>query len=223
MKHTLRLAAVGLIGAVTLTATGGAAGASVTRVPRRPAMAVVKAECNQKINQRVLVLVDMRNKIEHTLRLSPDQKAPIIASINETLSVLNGISRPAVNNADTPAELAQACRSIFVDLRIFAVYAPQVRYSAMVDAVGNFKDNLATKVAAAHDQGSDTTEPEALLSSAQQKLDDASAKIASVSPASFNADPAGTRATWDAVHADIVGAFVDLLHVHQWLHPAATA
>jgi len=218
MNKTIRLAVAGLVGAATIAATGGTAGASVTRLPRHPAMAVVRRECNQKINVRVMLLVDMRNKVEHTQRLSVDQKAPIIASINETLSVLTGISRPAVNSATTPAALAEACRSVFVDLRIFAVYAPQVRYLAMVDAVSNFHDTLAAKVSAAHDQGHDTTDAEGLLSSAQQKLNDASTKIASVTVASFNADPAGTRATWDAVHADIVGAFVDLLHVHQMLH-----
>ncbi len=220
MKRTIRIATAAVAAAVALAVPAGAAGASVTRVPRRT-MAAVRHECNRKIDNRVATLANLEARISATRRLSEAQKAPMIAGINETIAVLNGMYRPAVNTATTRAALAQACSSIFVDLRIFAVYAPQVRYSAMVDALGNFSDSLSAQVAAAHDGGADTTEEEALLASAGARLQDATAKIASVSPESFNADPAGTRATWDAVHADVAGAFVDLLTLHRMLHPAA--
>ena len=64
-KRTGRLVAVALVGALALTmAFGtGAAGASTAR---RGPFALVKAECNRRIDQRLLVLADMRARITHS-------------------------------------------------------------------------------------------------------------------------------------------------------------
>jgi hypothetical protein len=209
-----RLVALALVGALALTVAfgTGAAGASTTR---RGPFALVKAECNRRIDQRLLVLADMRARISATRHLTSEQKAPMVASIDETSNVLVHMYRPAVQAATTKAALRDACRSIFVDLRIFVVYLPQMRDGAQLDAVEAFDASESAKVAAAHEAGADTAALDALLGDARTKLDDAAARIPSVSPASFNADPAGTRATWDAVHADLVGAFIDLLKVHH--------
>lgn len=223
MKFPLRIAAATVAGAIALSATAGAAGASTAAPARRSPMEVVRQACNNKITHRVVVLHDLRERIEHTVRLSPEQKAPMVQSINETIFALETEYRSAVNSADTRAELAEACKSIFVDLRIFAVYVPQVRYTAIIDALANWKDKLTEKVDALHDGGADTTELEALLASAQAKMDDATAKIVSVTPESFNADPAGTRATWDSVHSGLVSAFFDLVQVHQGVNPPPAA
>jgi len=184
-------------------------------------MEVVRTKCNNQITFRSIVLHDLAQRITHAQRLSPEQKEPMVASINETINVLETIYRPAVNNATTREALAEACKAIFVDLRIFAVYVPQTRFTAMVDALTNWKDNLAVKVQAAHDAGEDTTELEALLASAGSKLEEATTKITSVSPESFNADPEGTREIWASVHDGLKSAFVDLLHVHQGVTPPA--
>jgi hypothetical protein len=211
-----RRVATALVGALALTmAFGtGAAGASTTR---RGPFALVKAECNRRIDQRLVVLADMRARISATRHLTTEQKATMVASIDEASNVLVHMYRPAVQQATRKAALRDACRSIFVDLRIFAVYLPQVRDGAQLDALEAFDASETAKVAAAHESGADTAALDALLGDARTRLDDAAAKIPSVSPASFNADPAGTRATWDAVHADLVGSFVDLLRVHHGL------
>lgn len=221
MKTSLRLVAASVVGAIALTTGAGAAGASVSASARRNPMEVVRTKCNNQITFRSIVLHDLAQRINHAQRLSPEQKEPMVASINETINVLETVYRPAVNNATTREALAEACKAIFVDLRIFAVYVPQTRFTAMVDALTNWKENLAVKVQAAHDAGEDTAELEALLASAGSKIEEATTKITSVSPDSFNADPEGTREIWASVHDGLKSAFVDLLHVHQGVTPPA--
>jgi hypothetical protein len=228
MSHTTprgrtvrRSLAVSLVGVLALTVGLGTTAAGASTTGRR--FAVVKAACNRKIDQRVVALVDFRARIFATRHLDAADRAEMVASIEQTIAVLQLMYRPAVDHATTPAALASACQSIFVDLRIFAVYLPQMRYSGMLDALGDFQADLQAQVTAAQSSGTDTAAWQALLDDAAAKLDDAAGKIPSVTPDTFNADPAGTRATWDAVHADLVGAFGDQLQVYRALHPAPAA
>jgi hypothetical protein len=228
MSHTTprrrtvrRSLAVAVVGALGLTIGIGSTAAGASTTGRR--FAAVKAACNRKIDQRVLALVDFKSKVSATRHLGADDKAAMVASIDQTIAVLQNMYRPAVAQATTKAALASACQSIFVDLRIFAVYLPQMRYSAMLDALEDFEANLQSQVSAAQASGTDTSPWQALLDDAAAKLADAATKIPSVTPDTFNADPSGTRATWDAVHADIFGAFGDQLQVYRGLHPTPVA
>ncbi len=220
MKTTsLRIAAAGLAGAVALTAglTAGSAGASVTSVAP---IARERVLCNVKIDNRLGALETLQAHIDATSHLTADQKAPIDSSIAQTINVLNTVYRPAVNSATTRTALNAACNSIYVDLRIFVVYLPDQIYTGDLDALGNYQAKLQTAVTAQQAAGTDTTTEQAQLDDATAKMADAQTKIASVTPDSFNADPAGTRATWDAVHADVFGAFGDLMQVRSELMSA---
>jgi hypothetical protein len=222
---SLRIAAAGLAGALALTVglTAGTAGASVARLPKVGALARQKAVCNVRIDQRVVALQGLEARIDATKHLTADQKAPMDVSIGQSITLLNTIYRSAVAGATTKSTLATACQSVFIDVRIFAVYIPQEVYSGDLDALGNAQPNLQAKVDAATAGGTDTTTEQAQLTDATAKEADAQTKIASVSPDSFNADPAGTKATWDAVRGDIFGAYVDLIHVHDELKSAGIA
>jgi hypothetical protein len=225
---SLRIAAAGLTGALALTVGMGAglagtAGASVTSLARAGGLAGQKLVCDAHIDQRVIALQGLEDRIDATQHLTADQKAPMVASIDQSITLLNTVYRSAVAGATTKATLKSACQSVFIDLRIFAVYLPQETYSGDLDALGNAQTTLQGKVDAAKTAGTDTTTEQAQLDDATTKVADAQPKIASVTPASFNADPAGTQATWDAVRSDIFGAYVDLIHVHDELKAAGVA
>jgi len=219
---SLRLAAAGLTGALALTIgmTAGSAGASVTRVG---SLARQKAVCTLKVDQRVDALGGLQARIDATGHLTADQKAPIDASIAQSIALLNTVYRQAIAQASTKAALNTACQSVYIDLRIFVVYLPQEIYTGDLDALGNFGVKLQTAVDTERADGTDTTADQALLDDATAKMADAQAKIASVSPASYNADPAGTKATWDAVRGDVFGAFGDEMHVRSDLMAANVA
>jgi hypothetical protein len=216
---SLRITAAGLAGALALTVglTAGTAGASVTRAG---GLAGQKLVCEAHVDQRVVALQGLQARLDATSHLTADQKAPIEASITQSITLLNTMYRGAIQSATTKPALKSACQSVFVDLRIFAVYLPQETYTGYLDALGTAQTTLQGKVDTAHAGGTDTTTEQGQLDDATAKMADAQSKIASVSPDNFNADPAGTRATWDAVRGDIFGSYVDLIHVRDELQAA---
>lgn len=216
-RNTLRLVGAVVIGSVALAVTGGSASASTAVRPRPVAFVKAKARCNLEIDRRLWTLAGLRNRIDHSTRITDEQQAPMLASIDETSALLRNLYRPAVNNARTPEELRSACQAIVVDLRIFVVYVPQTIYTAFLDALSNWQVLLQQKVDDAAAGGADTTGLQALLDDSQAKLDDAAAKIPSVTPESWNTDPDGVRATWEAVRSDIHGSLADLMRVRAGL------
>ncbi len=213
MKKSLRISAAAVAGSVALTIGLGAAtaGASTSGVP---SFVRHRTQCLQSVDHRITALQLTQYRI-NVSRLTADQKASLDADIQPTIDELNGTYRSGILNARTASQLNVACRSVFVDLRVFAVFMPDVTYTAVLDGLGNWHDGLQTKVTALGSGGTDVTQLERQLDDAAAKSADAAAVMVTITPASFNADPSGTIAKWNHVHADVIAAFVDLAHVHQ--------
>ena len=217
----LRVTAAGLAGAVALAVGAGAAGASTASAARVP-LAAQKAACNLSIDKRVFALHATETRIGGSTRLTAEQKSSLSGNIDASIAELNGTYRTGINAAQNRTALKSACQSVYVDLRIFAVFLPQVTDTGYLDAIGSWYDSWVQKVDAAHASGTDTTAEQKLLDDAKAKMDDAGTKIASVTPASFNADRVGTRATWDGVRSDLFGALADLQQVRALLAGGST-
>jgi hypothetical protein len=223
MKKFMRISAAALAGCIALSVGLGAttAGASTTGlisfVRHRDA-------CLRDVDNRVVGLQLTQYRIDISNHLTADQKTSLTSNIQPTIDELNGTYRPAILTATTPAQLSTACSSVFVNLRIWVVFLPQVTYTATLDGLGNWHDSLQSKVTSLGAGGTDVSALQAQLDDAAAKMNDAAAITVSVTPASFNADPSGTIAEWNHVHDDVIAAFIDLARVYQAVnHPAPVA
>jgi hypothetical protein len=221
MKKSMRLSAAALAGCIALTVGLGAAtaGASTTSVTT---LAGHRAQCLQDVDHRIFALQLTEYRIDIS-RLTSAQKASLDANIQPTIDELNGPYRAGIQNATTWAQLDAACRSVFVDLRVFAVFMPDVTYTAILDGLGNWHDSLQAKVTALGQGGNDVSKLQGQLDDAAARSADAAAVMVTITPASFNADPYGTVAKWNHVHDDVFAAFIDLAHVYQAVHQPAPA
>jgi hypothetical protein len=219
MKKSLRISAAALAGSIALTVGLGAAtaGATSTGVP---SFLRHRTQCLSDVDHRITALQLTQYRI-NVSRLTADQKSSLDANIQPTIDELNGPYRAGILNAGTPSQLNTACRSVFVDLRVFAVFMPDVTYTAILDGLGNWHDSLQTKVTSLGSGGTDVSQLQAKLDDAAAKSADAAAVMVTITPASFNADPSGTMAKWNHVHDDVFSAFFDLAHVHQVVNQPA--
>jgi len=221
MKSTptksIRFAVAGLAVAATLSgaALGAAspAGASTIGVPAT-SMQVQKAKCLAEIDVRVWAMGVSKARIDNARHLTAEQKAAINTTIVDVYTNLTTVNRPAVLDASTRAALDAACKAIFTDNRVFAVVLPQVYYTGQIDILGNLADKLTAKSQAAQASGKDTAAVDAKITSAQARLAESAAALATVTANSFNADPAAARATFDQVRSSNFVAFVELLTAH---------
>lgn len=183
------------------------AGASTTG----PAVAYTKARCNRAIDERLFILKISENRIAQVKRLTPDQRTAQIAGIDSVESHLVDVNRPAVNTATTGAAVRTACQAIYNDNRVYVVVMPQLFASVRIDEFANAFDRFDPLIAEKSAAGADTSAVAAFEASAKAHVDSAAALVSSVSPDSYNADPAGTRATLDQTTAELHAALADLL------------
>lgn len=202
-------AGTALAGALLLGTIGGAAGASTTRTHQT--METRRDRCITEIDRRVTALDAVQARIDAMKRLSADQKATQDANIGAVVTTLNTVNRPAVVSAATTATLIQACAGIYADVRVFAVVLPQVIDTVKIEAMQTFSDRLAEKSAAKAADGKDTSAPDALITAANSSLTSLTARVSAVTVAGFNSDPAGTRATWDSIFAEMWTDFGNLI------------
>jgi hypothetical protein len=223
MKKSMRIPAAALAGCIALTvglgaATAGASTTALTSFVRH------RDQCLRDVDHRITGLQLTQYRVDISNHLTPDQKTSVTSNIQPTIDELNGTYRPAILAATTPAQLSTACSSVFVNLRIWVVFLPQVTYTATLDGLGNWHDSLQSKVTSLGAFGTDVSALQSQLDDAAAKIHDASALTVSITPASFNADPSGTIAEWNHVHDDVIAAFIDLVHVYQAVnHPAPDA
>lgn len=221
MKTTLRFGAGALVAAAAISGVApglGAldAGASTTGAPSR-AFVAAKAKCTVEIDKRVWSLGVAKARIDASRRLTGDQKAAIDTTIVATYDNLVGVNRPAVRAATTRGALEAACRAVFADNRVYLVVLPEVIYAGQIDALGNAVDLLTTASQTKAATGADTSAVDAGIASANAAISDSAAQLATVTVASWNADPAASRVTFDAVKAQNFGAFVNLLQAKHLL------
>jgi len=214
-KHTksIRAAVGGLAVAATLSGAAmvaSPAGASTYRAPVN-SMQVKKAKCLAEIDVRVWAMGVSKARIDNAHRLTAEQKAAIDTTIVDVYNNLTTVNRPAVHDATTRAALDAACQAIYTDNRVFVVVLPEVWYTGQIDVLGNAADRLTEVSQADAAAGKDTSAADAKIASAQARLTDSAAALATVTASSFNADPAAARATFDQVKGSNFAAFVELL------------
>ncbi len=202
-------AGTALAGAILFGTIGGAAGASTTVAHQ--GMEARRARCITEIDRRVTALGAVQARVDAMKRLSADEKATQDANIGGVVNTLNTVNRPAVVSAATTATLVQACAGIYADVRVFAVVLPQIIDTVKIEAMQTFSDRLTEKSAAKAAEGKDTSAPDALIAAANTSLTSLTAKVSAVTVAGFNIDPAGTRATWDAIFAEMWTDFGNLI------------
>lgn len=214
---SIRAATAGLVVALTLSgaalAVASPAGASTTRLPVSSFQAK-KAKCLAEIDIRVWAMGVSKARIDSARHLTVEQKAAINTTIVDVYTNLTTVNRPAVRDASTTEALGAACQAIYSDNRVFAVVLPQVWYTGQIDVLDNAADKLTEKSQGAQAQGKDTAAADAKIASAQARLDDSAASLATVTADSFNADPAAARAAFEHVRGQNFAAFVELLTAH---------
>jgi len=209
-RPSIRLTIGTTVAAALMATTIAAAGATTTTGPGRRIEAK-RAVCIAEIDRRVTALGAVQTRIDAMPRLTAEQKATEDANIASTVTTLNTVNRPAVLAATNRASLAAACSAIYTDVRVFAVVLPQIIDTVKIDRLNSVVASLQALSAKKAAAGADTSSADALISSGNAKLTDAAAATASVTVAGFNADPAGTMATWHSVEVSLNGAFTDLL------------
>ena len=210
MKHSLRtLAATTVIGLGAGVVGLGAAPAGASTAG--PVAGFTKAKCNQAIDQRLFILDISEQRIGQVKRLTADQKAAQIAGIDAVQANLVNVNRPAVAAATGRAAIKAACQAIYNDNRVYAVVIPQLFASVRIDEFGNAFERFDPKIAEKKAAGADTTAIEALVTSAKGHVDAAAALVSGITPDSFNADPAGTKAKFNQATDELNAALGDML------------
>ena len=205
------LAAAGLV-AVSIGAGALPASASTSSAlgTRPTSVAAKKAKCNYEIDRRMFILTISKTWIGNARRLTDTQRASLVAGIDSTMTNLETVNRPALAAATTRDTVKAACDAIFTDNRVYAVVIPQLMLTIRADQLGSGHDTLVTKSAEKLAAGADTTALNALLATAKTKIDGAQAAVVAVTPASFNADPDGTKAIFTTAGTDLQSAHSDL-------------
>lgn len=211
MKTTASLRTRLLRATAVLTVTGVGFGiAAAPAGASAPKATYTKAACNKAIDQRLWILGVSEARISQVKRLTDEQKAAQIAGIDAVEANLTNVNRPAVAAAVGRTAIRAACQAIYTDNRVYAVVLPQLFLSVRIDEFGNAFERFNPMVAEKKAAGADTTEIEALMADAAAHVDAAAQLTSSVSPATFNADPALVRATFDEAQAHLQTALVDV-------------
>ena len=198
-------------GAILVGTAGVAVAGASTTSPARPGLEARRAQCISEIDRRVTALGKVQARIDGMARLTAEEKATQDANLGAVVTTLNTVNRPAVTAAATPATLAQACAGIYADVRVFAVVLPQIIDTVKIEAMQTFSAKLTERSAAKAAEGKDTTAPDALIAAANTSLTELTATVSAVTVAGFNADPAGTKATWESVSSQMWVNFGNLI------------
>ncbi len=221
MTTTLRKTIVAVtLGACALVGPlAGVAGA--TDPPSGARLDAVKQFCDSKIDQRVDHLARLTTRVNELKHLPDDAKATITATLSTTSSTLDTTARAAVDGATDRESLKTACRAIVLDYRVYVLLTPQVFVAAGSDSAQAVAVDLSDATAALREAGIDTSAPDAKIADAQAKASGAEAAVGSLTPADYNADPAGTTATLDTARSDVRAAVSELREAKKMIEDLA--
>ncbi|MCU1344417.1 MAG: hypothetical protein JWL70_683 [Acidimicrobiia bacterium] len=220
MKLIRTTAAATLTAGLALGAFAGiaqAAPTSGTGATTADVAGTTKARCDAAIDKRVNDLATWTSKVNAASHLTADQRTTLVNELTATSTGLTTVAKPAVDNAADKAALKAACRAIVENYRVYLVIEPQVRLTAAADAEQAGIADLQTKAAAAKASGIDTSAVDALLTTAAGLESGAASKISPITPASYNADPAGTKAVFVSVRSDLRQGHLDVVQARRAL------
>lgn len=223
-KTMATMMAAGAIALGVGVSAGPASAATPTTVARD--LTAEKARCTTMIDVRLAELTKLDAALAASTRVTAAHRSAQRASNDTAAGGLAALKTKIAADTDR-ATLADDCRSIVEDHRVFALRAPQTHLviggDAETAAIAAL-DQAVPKLSAAIDQaaaaGKDVTAAKAALADLQAKLADATGKVSGVAdavivltPAQYNADHAlldGARGAIKAGAADLKAARADI-------------
>lgn len=212
MKLLNRSTATGLLALGLSLGIGASSALAVQEPPTVPAESseappkLNKGRCISAINRRVRDLKSWTREIQRRKNLTVEQKAALVAQMSAVSNALITVAKPTVQQATTKEALKAACKAIVSEYRVYVVVHPRVFITAAAWGWQARIAELQLKADALEAQGKDTTEVEQLLADAKALVDPIPASIAGIDPATYNADPAGTKAIFKSKRADLGAA-----------------
>jgi hypothetical protein len=223
---SIRTAAAALAAAATLSvglAAPAFAATPTTRVERPVAdLDAVRARCDAAIAERLTKLDQLTAQVNGAAHVSAAQKDTLLATIAATRNGLTGLRSEIAADTDK-TELADDCRRIVDDYRVYVLLTPRVHLvigadsaQSAVAALNSMVPKIDAAIAAAKATGIDTSAAESLLTDLKTKTAEADTLSASVlaavsplTPADYNAGTA--RPVLDHARADLAKAAADLV------------
>ncbi|HVN67998.1 MAG TPA: hypothetical protein VMT55_06460 [Candidatus Sulfotelmatobacter sp.] len=182
------------------------ASAQVTVNPTRAAMKIQrqqnretlrKTNADAEITRRVTALNNLISVISAMKRISAGEKTTLTGNIQNEISTLDSLK--AKIDADTdPATLQADKQSIVTSYRVFLVFMPQVRITAMADKVLDLAALLQTK--------SPSSDATAKINDAISQANAAIAAVANLNPG----DWPNNQSTIQGARTDVRTAYQDL-------------
>lgn len=176
-------------------------------------------ECDTEVDKRITSLTSVQARINELQKLSSDQKNTFISEITTDSNGLTALKAKCDSDTDLTT-LRNDYRSVFTTYRIFAVFLPQLHLLAAVDTMGVTADklsDLANKLQIRIQNAGNPSNLTSLLSDMQAKIADAKtqytnaeSQVTSLTPQSYNTDPAGTKQALTTARTDIKTGAQDL-------------
>jgi hypothetical protein len=220
MKMIRTTAAVALTAGLSLGAFAGLAQASPdsgTGATTPDTTGTTQARCDAAITKRVNDLATWTGKVNAAAHLTDDQKTALTTELSSVSTGLTTVAKPAVDAATDKASLKAACQAIVTNYRVYLVVDPQVRLTGAADLEETGIAQVQAAAATAKASGLDTTAIDALLTTATALESGAVTKVAAITPASFNADQAGTKAIFVAARHDLRQGHLDVVQARRAL------
>jgi len=244
-KITTIITAGGLTAMLSLTPFAFAQ--TVTPAPTEGAKAANQAArlanlhtlADNAISVRLTALNTASTRISGLVKLSTDQKNQYTGEITTDVNALSSLKTKADGDTDL-ATLRTDYRSIFTTYRIYAEFLPQLHLLVASDTMGATTDklsDLATKLQSRIQSAGNPSNLTSLLADMQAKIADAKtqynaveSQVTSLTPQSYDTNPAGTTATLKTARSeiqtgvsDLKAAFADAKQIVQALQTTVTA
>jgi hypothetical protein len=152
-----------------------------------------KRRCVKAINRRVIDLAKWSARLSLRPNLSQAQKDELMGQLKAVSDQLLTTALPAVQNATTRAQLRAACKTITENYRVYLVVHPRTFITANAYAWQKRIAELQTKADMLEAAGKNTAAAEALLAHAKGLADAIPGTVQPIQPATWNANPAGTK------------------------------
>ena len=187
----------------------------------------LRARCLAAIDSRLPALAEAKTALAGNEHVTDDHQAALEADLDESAARLRQLAEAIKADTDRTA-LAEHCRSIFEDNRVFALVLPRVRLVVGADTaaaasgkLGDVANQLADAIAQAEVAGQDVSQGKLDLDLMKSHIASGVASAASVpgavlglTPADWNADHdvlAPARQSLRSARADLKAAR-DLAH-----------
>jgi hypothetical protein len=221
MRFSIPLRRIALACVVVTSLSGGfAATASAdnetsvpvpSEVPQAPSdkMSNKKEKCLRGVDKRVADLATWTVKLDSLTKVSAATKTTLKAELATVSTGLTTVARPAVVAATTSEAIKAACQAVVNQYRVYAVVHPKVFTTAGIDATLASSDAMRVKLNDVT-KGAGNADVTALIDKAVATANAAQASIAPITPATYNAAPDATKATFKSVRDQLKSARHDL-------------